>query len=367
LVTVGALLLLATAGAAVAQSVVGTLVRCDGGRCEGTDGRDTIVGSDRSEEVIAKAGDDDVELDATIAGGSDDVGDGGPGRDCIDGGAGDDLMIGGPGDDNRPCEFTAFVNPRAALTGGPGDERIEGGPGNDSIDGIADDDTLLGGDGNDLIEDFQTLDSDTLSGGEGDDTLNATDGDRGDLVDGGPGRDECSGDAGDTIRNCEAGVRQADDDASAPSQDGANAGPQSTSSSGPSSGAGAAPEPRSFVELFGRARTTTALRGGLVTLPGVAVRCGVGPCRVDARLFTARRERARSVQRSDGRRPGLVARDSDVVTAGTTAQVRLRLSRPAARALRRRGRMGVEVLVTVTDAKGRSQLARKLMTVKRPS
>lgn len=37
-------------------------------------------------------------------------------------------MIGGLGDDNRPCEFTVFVDPLSALTGGPGNDRIEGGP-----------------------------------------------------------------------------------------------------------------------------------------------------------------------------------------------------------------------------------------------
>ncbi len=363
IVVVGALLLLLTAGAAVAQDVVGKVIRCDGGRCEGTDDRDTIVASDRSEEVFAKAGDDDIELDATIAIGSDDVAYGDLGRDCIDGGAGDDLMIGGPGDDNRPCEFTAFVNPRAALTSGPGDDTIEGGPGDDSMDGIADDDTLIGGEGNDLIEDFQQLDSDTLLGGEGNDTLNATDGDRDDLVDGGPGRDECSGDAGDTFRNCEIGVSQAEDNASTPSQDGAGAGPASE----PGAGAGPASEPRSFTELFGSARTTTALRNGLVTVPGMAVHCGVGPCKVYERLFSAKPKRTRASSHASGKRPGLLGRDRDVVVAGTTHQVRLRLSKSAIRTLRRRGRMGVEVLVTVTDAKGRSQLARKLITVKRAS
>jgi len=62
-----------------------------------------------------------------------------------------------------------------------------------------------------------------------------------------------------------------------------------------------------------------------------------------------------------------LGRDRDVVTAGTTREVRLRLSESADRTLRRRGRMRVEVLVAVTDAKGRGHLARKLITVKRPS
>ena len=209
---VGALFLLLTAGVALAQNTV----NCTG-TCEGTDGNDTIVASTGSETVIAKAGDDDVELDAAIAVGGDDVAFGGPGRDCIDGGAGADLMLGEDGDDNRPCEFTAFVNPRAALTSGPGDDRVEGGPGNDSMDGISGSDTLIGNDGDDLIEDFQTGDSDMLLGGQGTDSLDATDGDSEDLVDGGGGEDDCRGDMGDEFRNCEPAERNtAPSDTAAP-------------------------------------------------------------------------------------------------------------------------------------------------------
>lgn len=141
--SVAALLLPLTAGVAFARDETQTnnptaVILCDGGRCEGTDGRDTIVASNKPEEILGGAGDDDIELDVVFLSGSSDVAIGGPGRDCIDGGAGGDLMIGGPGDDNRPCEFTAFVDPLAALTGGPGDDRIEGGPGDDTMNGIFD-------------------------------------------------------------------------------------------------------------------------------------------------------------------------------------------------------------------------------------
>ncbi|MBW3639206.1 MAG: hypothetical protein KY451_05075 [Actinobacteria bacterium] len=203
-----ALLLPLTAGVAFAHDETQTnnptaVILCDGGRCEGTDGRDTIVASNKPEEILGGAGDDDIELDVVFLSGSSDVAIGGPGRDCIDGGAGGDLMIGGPGDDNRPCEFTAFVDPLAALTGGPGDDRIEGGPGDDTMNGIFDDDTLLGGEGNDLLRDPSPLDTDLLDGGPGRDTLDATDGDGNDLVDGGPGSDDCSGDLTDRFVNCE--------------------------------------------------------------------------------------------------------------------------------------------------------------------
>jgi len=142
-------------------------------------------------------------LDEVFPSGSDDVGMGGEGRDCIDGGGGDDLMIGGPGNDDRPCEFSAFVDPNGAMTGGPGDDRIEGGPGNDTMDGITDNDTLIGAEGNDDTSDTQPNDRDSHFGGPGEDTLSATDVDDDDLVDGGPGTDTCSADAGDTVVNCE--------------------------------------------------------------------------------------------------------------------------------------------------------------------
>ncbi len=185
------------------NNLVTNVITCNGGRCEGTPGRDTIVASNNAEHVIGKGGDDDIELDAVFPSGSADVGLGGRGRDCIDGGAGGDLMIGGPGDDNRPCEFTAFVDPQAALTGGPGNDRIYGGSGNDSMNGIFDDDLLLGGTGDDLLRDGSPQDKDRLFGGRGRDTLDARDGDGNDLVNGGPGRDDCSGDRNDRFVNCE--------------------------------------------------------------------------------------------------------------------------------------------------------------------
>lgn len=200
------LLLVSTAGVAAGQESLGHLRLCSVGSCEGTEDGDLIVAGNDADEIIAKGGDDDIELDAVFLNGSNDVAYGGPGRDCIDGGGGDDLMIGGDGNDDRPCEFTFFVNTRAALTGGPGNDRIEGGPGNDTMDGIFDDDTLLGGPGNDLLEDFAQRDRDKLYGGPGNDTLNAKDGDGMDIIDGGPGVDGCTGDPGDTLVNCEIGT-----------------------------------------------------------------------------------------------------------------------------------------------------------------
>jgi Ca2+-binding RTX toxin-like protein len=193
--------------AGVSNNLLLDVITCEGGRCEGTEEADTIVANNASQRVFGFGGDDDIELDAIFTSGSGDVAFGGEGRDCIDGGAGNDRMFGGPGDDNRPCEFTAFVNPQAALTGGPGDDTIFGGPGNDSMDGIFDDDTLFGGPGDDLLQDRSPGDKDRLFGGPGNDTLDAADGDGDDLIDGGPGKDDCTGDAGDRFVNCESITR----------------------------------------------------------------------------------------------------------------------------------------------------------------
>ena len=209
LLSAAALIVTLTAGGAVARvgtsspGPAGALVTCDGGRCDGTNDADTIVAGNKAEQVFGMSGDDDIELDAAFPSGSSDVGVGGPGRDCIDGGGGNDLMLGGPGDDNRPCEFSAFVDPQAAMTGGPGNDRIDGGPGNDSMNGIFDDDILIGGTGDDLLRDGSPMDKDRLFGGPGKDTLEATDGDGNDVVDGGPGVDDCAGDSTDRFVNCE--------------------------------------------------------------------------------------------------------------------------------------------------------------------
>ena len=193
----------AGAGASPTDLLVTDVKTCEGGRCEGTEQADTIVANNASQRVVALGGDDDIELDAVFTSGSGDVAFGGEGRDCIDGGAGNDRMFGGPGDDNRPCEFTAFVDPQAALTGGPGDDTIHGGAGNDTMNGIFDNDTLFGGAGDDLLRDTSTGDRDRLFGGHGDDVLDARDGIGSDLVDGGPGKDDCSGDTDDRFVNCE--------------------------------------------------------------------------------------------------------------------------------------------------------------------
>ena len=164
---------------------------------------------------------------AVLLFGASDEAHGGKGRDCIDGGGGVSQQFGDEGDDNIPCEFTAFVDPQAALTSGPGPDIVHGGTGNDSMDGIFDSDKLYGDTGDDLINDPYPLDKDELYGGPGNDTLNAADGSGDDIINGdGPflgdssqenpkgkggskdtGKnkdvDTCYGDQGDTFVNCE--------------------------------------------------------------------------------------------------------------------------------------------------------------------
>jgi Ca2+-binding RTX toxin-like protein len=184
---------------------VGDLIPCNGGRCDGGEDNDTLVASNGAEQVIGNGGDDDIELDAAFPGGQQRPGSRRPSAgDCIDGGAGGDLMVGGAGDDDRPCEFTAFVDPRGgadgwrpATTGSrrPGqrhDERHH-----------LDDDVLVGGTGNDVLRDGSPMDADRLFGGRDDDMLDARDGDSDDVIHGGPGEDDCSGDADDTFVDCE--------------------------------------------------------------------------------------------------------------------------------------------------------------------
>lgn len=62
IIIVGAMLFLMIAGVALANN----LITCDGGTCEGTDAKDTMVASNSAETVIGKGGDDDIELDVSF-------------------------------------------------------------------------------------------------------------------------------------------------------------------------------------------------------------------------------------------------------------------------------------------------------------
>lgn len=90
----------------------------------GTDGRDRIDGTARSEIVLA--------------GGGDDVVRGGGGRDLVCGGAGDDRLVGGAGRDTLVGQGGDDVLVGGArgdrLVGGPGRDTVRGGPGRNDVD-----------------------------------------------------------------------------------------------------------------------------------------------------------------------------------------------------------------------------------------
>lgn len=95
----------------------------------GTNGDDTLTGSEKRDFVLARAGDDTVSAlagsDLLFGQRGDDSLDGGDGRDYLWGGAGDDDLEGGAGPDS--------------LWGGWGADELFGGDGNDRLHAAADD------------------------------------------------------------------------------------------------------------------------------------------------------------------------------------------------------------------------------------
>jgi len=151
---------------------------------DGTDGDDTINGTDVPDLINGFAGDD------TLGGGrGNDILNGDEGEDSLRGDDGNDILNGG--DDN---DF---------LFGGSGDDTLNGGAGDDELQGNSGQDTLDGGAGND---DIRTRGgTDTLIGGEGDDIIRVellqgnTTGEEGATVFGGAGSDTLLYQAGGTI------------------------------------------------------------------------------------------------------------------------------------------------------------------------
>ena len=107
----------------------------------GTNGDDTIYGTDDAETINGGGGDDQL----FGCGGGDTI-NGGNEKDTIDGGDGNDDLNGGNQDDT--------------INGGDGDDTVDGGNGKDTLNGGAGDDTIIGGNG-----------GETLTGGGGADTF----------------------------------------------------------------------------------------------------------------------------------------------------------------------------------------------------
>ena len=117
LLVVVAAAVLAAGGTALAERLA-----CDGGKCVGGDGPDTMYGSGVRGEIYSLKGGDLVRANA--------------GSDLVNGDGGDDRLVGGRGDDAVHGSDGEDV-----VAGNPGNDRLTGGTGSDRIeaaDGIRD-------------------------------------------------------------------------------------------------------------------------------------------------------------------------------------------------------------------------------------
>ena len=137
---------------------------------DGTNGNDSLNGSDEVDIITGGNGDDhlnglggDDDLDGgagkdkLTAGSGNDTLDGGDGNDLLKAGSGDDLLNGGARNDR--------------LYGDEGNDTLNGGSGNDRLDGGADDDVLDGGAGKDQLTGGSGADVFVFSGGAHRDTI----------------------------------------------------------------------------------------------------------------------------------------------------------------------------------------------------
>jgi Ca2+-binding RTX toxin-like protein len=167
---------------------------------QGTEGDDTLVGSQCADEIDGRDGNDTILAyagDDTIDGGEGhDIIWGGDGHDTIHGGSGNDIIYGGAGndilsgDDGDDVLFGEDGND--LLFAGAGDDLLWGGRGNDILYGEDGNDILFGGVGQDVLH--GGAGNDRLLGGEGADILRGEDGD--DHLDGGDGNDALYGGVG---------------------------------------------------------------------------------------------------------------------------------------------------------------------------
>ena len=166
----------------------------------GGPGNDRLIGTDTSELIRARAGNDIVLARGgpdTVVGGAgrdrlfgqrgNDRLSGNAGNDRIDGGRDSDRLFGGPGND-----LLLGRAGRDVLSGGKGRDRLLGGSGNDLLNGGSGRDRLEGGPGNDRLLGARGFD--LLLGGPGDDQVNG--GADNDTVNGLGGRDLVVGGGG---------------------------------------------------------------------------------------------------------------------------------------------------------------------------
>ncbi len=149
----------------------------------GTNGNDTLNGTNTQDIIWAEDGDDRINT-----GVGNDIIYGGAGNDIIKAGSGDDVVYGDKGDDTIIGDIG-----NDTIYGGDGNDTITGDAGNDLLYGGIGNDTITGGTGNDTI--YGEDGDDILDGGEDDDTLYGGDGN--DSLSGGTGEDKLYGGAGD--------------------------------------------------------------------------------------------------------------------------------------------------------------------------
>jgi RTX calcium-binding nonapeptide repeat (4 copies) len=127
----------------------------------GTNGPDTIYGTDNGETINGLGGNDQLfgcGGDDTINGGNqNDNIDGGDGNDNLNGGNGEDTVNGGNGND-----VVDGGNGKDTLNGGAGDDTIIGGNGGESLTGGTGADVFDCGHANDIVTDFTPTEGDTL-------------------------------------------------------------------------------------------------------------------------------------------------------------------------------------------------------------
>lgn len=140
---------------------------------EGTENKDSLVGTDVHDEINGYGGKDYIKGNE-----GDDIIDGGADKDRLYGGDGEDILKGGTGND-----YLSGEDDKDSLEGGEGRDRLYGGEADDTLIGGAGNDFLKGGDGEDFLDGGEGKDrlyggnlNDILIGGGGNDYINADNG-----------------------------------------------------------------------------------------------------------------------------------------------------------------------------------------------
>jgi Ca2+-binding RTX toxin-like protein len=149
---IGALVVLATASAALAGAPLPFIDCTGGGKCTGTPAAEFMQGGDLEDRIFALAGNDEMEGE-----GAEDVINGGKGRDILEGGDLGDVMRGGPGHDRGIIQLRQGTPPTAGVHypgffGDAGNDEMFGGRGNDYLEGEEGRDKFFGGDGKDYLD-----------------------------------------------------------------------------------------------------------------------------------------------------------------------------------------------------------------------